>query len=167
MDFLTNVHNRRGFEYVLQVSWEEAKASKSSLSLFMIDIDDFKRYNDYYGHQEGDKCLAAVAKVIADSVRKADIVARYGGEEFAVILRDTPREAAERISRRMFDEMEKRALPNEQGTYPCVTFSVGGMTCHPAESGFPLSELVRKSDEALYIAKAMGKNRTAFHPESL
>lgn len=147
-DALTGLSNRRSMEIVFEQIFARAKRHKHSLTVIMMDIDHFKKYNDMYGHAAGDCALAGVGAIIAREMREADFAVRYGGEEFLVILPDTEtaeaREAGERI---------RKTVEEQSG----VTISLGiasyqqGMECREA--------LIKLADEALYSAKANGRNR--------
>ncbi|MDR1117434.1 MAG: GGDEF domain-containing protein [Oscillospiraceae bacterium] len=165
LDALTKVRNRRGFDAFLGHAWRAAAADGSQLTLFIVDVDYFKRFNDRYGHIEGDRCLVAVAEVLSASVRGSDFVARYGGEEFAVVLPRTDISSAENIAARMFDEMKKRGIPHEGSVADYVTFSIGIMTCYPSAGEVTQERFVAMADEALYMAKQQGRNRFVMNPD--
>ncbi|MDP9792968.1 diguanylate cyclase (GGDEF)-like protein [Catenuloplanes nepalensis] len=158
-DPLTGLPNRRRLSDVLESEWLRGRRSGRPLGLAMIDVDNFKRYNDHYGHHGGDECLRLVARTIAGAVRTTDLVARYGGEEFCVVMPDTgaddARLVAERVRRAVADLREPHA-----GSEPAiVTISVGLTAAVPA-AGQP-DELVKIADQALYKAKHDGRNRVA------
>jgi len=165
-DALTRVHNRRGFDVMLSRVLQDARVTGATVSLLIIDIDKFKAYNDTYGHVEGDRCLAAVAKSIAGSVRKNDFVARYGGEEFAVIMENTPREAAERAANQMLEDIRARQIRHEGSEVGILTFSVGGVTFKASQLSSP-DYYIKLADEGLYIAKESGRNRVIFNRQSM
>ena len=158
-DGLTNIFNSRQFYSTLRTEIERARRYNHPLSLLMLDIDDFKKYNDTYGHLEGDKVLVRFAKIIKDCLRQSDTAYRYGGEEFAVILPVTTGEqgvtAAERI---------RTSLRNEVFT-PCfganirVTVSIGVAEYLKDED---LMEFLRRADQNLYVAKASGKDQVCY-----
>jgi len=159
IDGLTGLANRRQFDEILQREWNRARRSGGELALLMIDIDHFKQLNDAFGHPEGDRCLRAVAQVLAASATRAtEWVARYGGEEFVVVLaQDTavaPRERAEAL-RVAVERLGLAAA--EPGAV--VTVSVGVAMCRPA--GDDPAALLRAADAALYEAKRAGRNRVA------
>jgi diguanylate cyclase len=160
VDFLTGIGNRKAFDMALQGSVREAGTGSYPLSLLLIDIDHFKRFNDEYGHIVGDEVLRLVARKIKENVRGRDFVARYGGEEFAVILPGTPlrgaRTVAENIRVSFSEGKLKRVRTSEYlGT---ITISVGAAQYRPGE---PLEEFIDRSDQALYFAKKSGRNRVA------
>jgi diguanylate cyclase (GGDEF)-like protein len=150
LDGLTGVANRRRFNEALDVEWRRAVRTGAPLSLLMIDIDDFKPYNDAHGHQAGDDCLCLVGTTLAESLHRAgDLVARYGGEEFAVLLPETDAEHA-RLVGEMLRERVAAAAP--------VTISVGVAAVVP-DLGGAAFVLVANADAALYEAKRSGRNR--------
>mgnify|MGYP000385494478 CR=1 FL=1 len=158
-DQLTQLANRRNFDETLEKEFKLAKRNKSPLSVIISDIDFFKIYNDTYGHQKGDDCLAAVAKLIGETPqRPTDKACRYGGEEFTVILPDTDLqgglEMSEKIRQAVFD-----ANIQHEGSKAasCVTLSLGLATYQgQVHSG---EELLKAADDALYRAKENGRNR--------
>jgi diguanylate cyclase (GGDEF)-like protein len=158
-DSLTELWNHGYFQYLLQAELEKAKITKTPLSLIMLDIDNFKIYNDMLGHQSGDKILKALATLIKNQSRKMDYVCRYGGEEFTIILPETQKKEAFLIAERIRTDVERYAfvkeeiLPNKK-----LTASMG-LSSFP-EDGFSPTELISHSDKALYEAKQKGKNNT-------
>ncbi|MDD5248363.1 MAG: diguanylate cyclase [Rhodocyclaceae bacterium] len=160
LDALTGIPNRRSFDDTLQTEWRRCQRSGQPLALLMIDIDHFKAYNDHFGHGAGDRCLAAVAALLARNLaRPGDAVTRYGGEEFAVILPETKLEGAVRIAERLREGVAALAIPHAPaaGT-PIVTISVGCAAAIPDEGGSPAA-LFALADRKLYDAKAGGRNR--------
>jgi diguanylate cyclase (GGDEF)-like protein len=161
-DKLTGIPNRRSFDTALEREWRRAQRLKVPLSLLMIDVDVFKKYNDLYGHQAGDDCLAMVARALVGGPRRAgDLVARYGGEEFVVLLFHTPRDDAAGIAERLRQSVQALGIPHEEAPAGVVSISVGGATCIPDQDGLP-ETLLRAADTALYQAKADGRNRVAW-----
>lgn len=160
-DSLTHIHNRRFFDDFLHNEWKRATRDKYAISLVMIDIDFFKPYNDIYGHQTGDDCLRGIAKAIKRSLhRPADIVARYGGEEFVVVLPETEKKGALKISEEIRNEIEMlkiKHIGNKVSSY--VTASLGIETILPNEELKDPKLLIQRADKALYEAKSQGKNR--------
>ena len=158
-DELTQISNRRAFDLYLQQEWNRAKREKLFLALIMIDIDYFKLYNDYYGHDAGDRCLHAVAQGIRQAVKRpSDLVARYGGEEFAVILPNTNREGAETVANAIQTEIRDLKLPHARSPIaPHVTLSMGVSIKIPTSSDCSL--LINTADRALYEAKNRGRDR--------
>lgn len=159
-DGLTGLSNRRHCDEYLAAEWDHALRRESQLSVLMIDVDDFKKYNDSYGHLAGDEVLKQVAQIIrANCLRATDLAARFGGEEFIMVL-DTPslihaQEVGEKLCR---DVQELRLKHCGSGNSEYVTVSVGGAMAIPRE-GFSPADLVHAADEALYEAKRHGKNR--------
>ncbi len=156
-DFLTGLANRRAFDEMLVSFVNETKAGKSSLSLLLIDIDDFKVFNDKYGHLVGDEVLKFVAKTLQKMVRGRDLIARYGGEEFAIILPEAPLNGARKVGEQIRctlseGRLKKVSTSEDLGT---VTVSIGVASYQPCESS---EDLIRRSDQALYSAKKNGKN---------
>jgi len=160
VDGLTQVANRRCFDETLEREWRRMAREQKPFSLLMCDIDFFKRYNDTYGHQEGDECLRMVARALEKSVfRPADLVARYGGEEFALLLPDANIAGAMRVAERLLETVRTLHIEHRTSTAsPHVSISVGAACFHPGRSGSP-EELIVRADQALYQSKAQGRNR--------
>jgi len=160
IDALTEVGNRRYFDQLLENEWQRAVRRADPISLLMIDIDDFKSYNDTYGHQKADQCLRQVAAALNEMIRRAgDFVVRYGGEEFAVVLPNTDREGAVIVAEQLKDGIAALNLPHEQGgAGGILTVSIGIAAGIP-RSGALKQQLVAAADSALYIAKSEGHNR--------
>ncbi len=161
-DGLTQVANRRCFDERLQSEWHRLMQAKQQLSLIMLDVDYFKRYNDCYGHQAGDTCLVKVAKAAAAAVkRSADLFVRYGGEEFAAILPNTDAAGAIAVAESMRQAIGDLAIPHEQSDVSSiVTVSIGIASMVPRRGQSP-DELIAASDRALYDAKRQGRDRYA------
>ena len=159
-DGLTGVANRRHFDRVLAQEWKRHALSASPLSLLLIDVDHFKKYNDAHGHLAGDDCLREVARTLRASVRRpADLVARYGGEEFAVVLPETERSGAIAMADTVRERLRLRGLPHGgPGAGPLVTLSIGCTSMVPT-CGDATEELIKRADRALYEAKAAGRDR--------
>jgi diguanylate cyclase (GGDEF)-like protein len=150
-DSLTALRNRRAFEERLREEVLRARRTHQPLSLLLMDIDHFKRFNDSFGHLAGDEALCEVAAILAHSLRETDLPARYGGEEFAAILPDTPRDAAAQVAERV-----RAAIARGAGTTRPITVSVGVAACGPGVD--TARALVDAADRALYRSKAMGRN---------
>jgi len=159
-DSLTDLFNRRFFQDRLTEEIERAKRHTQSLSLIMLDIDNFKKYNDTYGHQAGDEALRMIAGIIRNSVRNIDMVARYGGEEFAVILPVTEASAAKEIAERIRSGVASGYYPDETHRSAVKLTASLGIACFPQDAD-SLFDLVGNADKALYLAKVSGKNRVS------
>ncbi len=158
-DSLTQIANRHCFDRILEKEWTRLMRSQDPLSLILCDIDHFKLYNDTYGHQAGDHCLQQVAQAIQAGVKRpADLVARYGGEEFAVILPVTPLEGALRVAEEIRVRVRALGISHSESAYGCVTLSLGVATLIPQPS-VSIPTLIGAADEALYRAKATGRDR--------
>lgn len=165
-DKLTKLANRRRFDLILEQEWSRAKRASTPISLIMIDVDYFKKFNDFYGHQEGDECLAQIAKVLSHSVKRAiDLVARYGGEEFVILLSQTTHDDAFKLCEQIRNAVENLGIPHKDSPKKCVTISLGGVTVYAQES-MHATELVKMADEALYQAKALGRNTVAWYSKN-
>lgn len=160
-DDLTGLNNRRTLGEILDQEWRRARRTRSVFSLLFVDLDRFKGYNDTYGHQAGDDALAAVARCIDDNVRRPmDSVARYGGEEFVVVLPDTPAEGAAFIAEKIRSAISALAIEHAGSEYGHITASIGAAAWAPEQDG-DVTAVIRAADEALYNAKATGRNRVA------
>jgi diguanylate cyclase (GGDEF)-like protein len=159
-DGLTGICNRRRFDERMREFWRQALRDRKPLALLMIDIDCFKPFNDRYGHQAGDEVLKSVAAVLHRAARRPlDIAARYGGEEFAVALFEPTREYAASLGARILEDVRLLGIPNAGSTVDrVVTVSVGLAYILPAE-GRSVDGFIQLADEALYAAKASGRNR--------
>ncbi|WP_191600408.1 diguanylate cyclase domain-containing protein [Marinomonas algicola] len=159
IDPLTSLANRRKYQEKLQKKWDEALVAKSPLSLVVIDIDDFKKFNDQHGHAEGDKVLQRVAKVLSNHFeRPVDLVARYGGEEFVVLLPECDKEyAMEVVTECVKDVSELPHTINKDKKCNTVTISAGGVTYIPRLSD-DVGSLFSAADKMLYLSKKKGKN---------
>jgi diguanylate cyclase (GGDEF)-like protein len=133
-----------------------------SLSLIMIDIDFFKKFNDFYGHLDGDVCIQHVTQVIKSCVRRAaDFPARYGGEEFVIILPETDQAGVRAVAERIREDVAALAIPHAMSDIAeIVTVSIGCATDVPQMNAIPL-QLINQADQALYRAKTSGRNRVA------
>lgn len=165
-DQLTGVINRRGFDENLDLIWRRAIRMKLPITLLMIDIDNFKNYNDVHGHPEGDTCLKKVACAIDDTLsRPYDQVSRYGGEEFVVILPESELDGGIKIAENIRRNVEKMKLENNiNGKENYVTVSIGIATLIPVIGDDKL-EFINHSDEALYKAKETGRNKYCIYGE--
>ena len=157
-DELTHLYNARYFYAKLAEESTRACRFKHALSLILLDIDDFKRFNDTYGHLEGDKVLEVVGKTIQYCVRETDSAYRYGGEEFTVLLPYSNIEAAENAAERIRKGVSDQAFSPAPDVTEKITVSLG--VCQ-FRHGEEIEEVVRRADEAMYTAKHQGKNRVA------
>jgi diguanylate cyclase (GGDEF)-like protein/PAS domain S-box-containing protein len=162
LDGLTGLANRRHFDETLRDEWARASRDGTALSLLLMDVDHFKRYNDQHGHQAGDECLGSVARIIAGQAqRPSDLAARYGGEEFVLLLPGTDAAGCEQVGERIRQALHGLRIPH--ATNPpskCVTISLGGATGWPsAENPADHASLIAAADRALYAAKSLGRNR--------
>ena len=164
LDGLTGVHNRRYFISNFSTLIEQCARYEHKLALLMIDIDDFKQINDSYGHLEGDRILKAIANILKQCARGADIIARFGGEEFIIALQDTECEGAHQVASRILEQI--RRLPCGQGEQQRgITVSIG-LSCYTQTFNMPIKtpeQWIQEADDALYRAKRTGKNRISVH----
>ena len=167
IDSLTEVGNRRYFDQLLKNEWHRAVRRSDPIALLMIDIDDFKAYNDTYGHQKGDFCLKQVAAALNEVIKRAgDFVVRYGGEEFAVVLPNTDMEGAIAVAEQLKDSITVLNIPHEQSSVGnTLTVSIGIASGIPRE-GIDRQQIVAAADSALYVAKSEGRNRIKVATES-
>lgn len=157
VDSLTRIHNRRFFDEALETEIEKATLHGTSLVLLMIDIDDFKTYNDCNGHQKGDEALAKIGRIFKSACRGYDIVTRYGGEEFAIVFPDADGTNAYELSGRILKGMQDARFEGAE-VLPSGALTVSiGVACFP-EHARTAADLLRRADEALYVAKKSGKN---------
>ncbi|MDD5725260.1 MAG: diguanylate cyclase [Candidatus Omnitrophica bacterium] len=158
-DYLTNLWNHGYFQVLFQTEVEKAKATKSPLTLIMIDIDDFKIYNDTLGHPEGDKILKTLAGLLRNQSRKMDLVCRYGGGGFTIILPHTDKKEAFLIAERIRSDVQKYPFLNKD-VFPHKQLTISlGIATFPYDG--PLAaDLITASDKSLYQAKKDGKNNT-------
>lgn len=158
-DPLTGLYNRRYFGHYINDTYSRLKRLGKSLSVLFMDVDFFKRYNDHYGHLEGDTCLRELAQGIKDVIRDGEICARYGGEEFVVLLEDAGEDQAKIVAQRIRSAVRKLALPHASSDAASrVTLSIGIASGVPDE-GCTVEALLRAADDALYRAKSMGRDR--------
>ncbi len=177
VDALTGVANRRRLDEDLQTEWLRARRNREPISLLLIDVDYFKRFNDAYGHQAGDRCLRLIAQAMRSALhRPSDLLARYGGEEFAVVLPGTDSAGARVVAGHLLDAVSAAAIEHrESPVSPTVSISVGIGACAfrdegaghrsadlsvgPAAPNRLASDLVAAADAALYAAKEGGRRR--------
>lgn len=157
-DPLTGIANRKMLEFELKRSAKEAAGGDKPFSVLMVDVDEFKQFNDEYGHQIGDHALKLVARTLAQGIKRRDLAARFGGEEFSVVLVETPLDGAIKLAENLRARIETTKLESEgvsHGVRP-VTISIGVAQYREDE---PLKRLVGRADRALYRAKEQGRNR--------
>ncbi|WP_084534307.1 sensor domain-containing diguanylate cyclase [Paraburkholderia dilworthii] len=160
-DSLTGLNNRRTLGEILENEWRRAKRARSVFSLLFVDIDRFKAYNDTYGHQAGDDTLTAVARCIGENIRRpADTAARYGGEEFIVVLPDTSPDGATMIAEKIRLAISELAIEHSSSEHGRVTASIGSASWTPDQDA-DVRTVIKAADEALYNAKATGRNKVA------
>lgn len=162
VDGLTGVANRRRFNTALDAEWRRSRRSETPLSVLLIDIDFFKKYNDHYGHLAGDVCLQRVAAQLAQELHRShDMVARYGGEEFVCLLPECRLEGAMAKAEVLRQAIASLAIPHA-GVAPggTVSISIGG-ACLFASDAFAPTHLVDLADQQLFNAKAQGRNRVS------
>jgi diguanylate cyclase (GGDEF)-like protein len=165
-DKLTGLANRRRFDQVLEDEWRRATRAGLPLSLLLIDVDHFKLYNDHYGHTSGDECLRRVGQALGATVHRAgDLAARYGGEEFVLLLPNTSLAEAKAVAERVIQNVRSASMVHARSSHGVITVSVGGATVNPV-AAMALGQAVERADEALYRAKAQGRNRAEWAPLS-
>ena len=157
-DSLTGIANRRRLDEYIALEWDRAVRGRSTMSVLMIDVDHFKRYNDSYGHLAGDRCLREVTGAIAAVARRpADFVGRYGGEEFVVVLPETDSSGARVIAEKIRRSVEHEKIPHEGSPHRVVTVSIGCSTIRPTADQHS-AQLLEGADAAMYLAKQAGRN---------
>ncbi len=159
-DGLTGLYNRRMFDVHIDRVWRQARRESKLLSILLVDIDYFKRYNDLYGHQAGDDCLRKVANILSISARRPyDIVARYGGEEFIIVLYDPPRDYIKKLPEQLRMKVAGHNITHVGSQIADhLTISIGVAIAIPSQ-GRSHAGLIQLADEALYAAKEGGRNR--------
>lgn len=159
IDELTQIANRRQFDQMLEQHWQLSQRLSQPLSLLLCDVDHFKKYNDAYGHQAGDRCLRLIASAIA-SLGADGLAARYGGEEFAVILPQTDTTSAQTAASQILLAVQQLRIEHQPEVSRYVSLSIGAATIWPSAQNQP-ADLIRLADRALYRAKAAGRHRVA------
>ncbi|WP_196856157.1 diguanylate cyclase [Janthinobacterium sp. CAN_S1] len=158
LDSLTGIANRRRFDETLQFEWQRGQRDKTALSLLFCDIDDFKSYNDHFGHLAGDLGLKKVAAVLTEHLKRpADLAARYGGDEFALILPETEAAGALLIAEACRRHLEGLRIENPASHQGIVSISIGVATMMPSPNS-SVEQLINHADQALYAAKRGGRN---------
>lgn len=165
VDALTQIANRRAFDEFLQRSWRQLQGNESMLSLILCDVDEFKLYNDRYGHPAGDICLQQIARTLQQCIKPGiDQVARYGGEEFAIILPDTSLSGAVNVAERIQQAIAELKIPHSEAAHhPYISLSLGITGTIPAIDK-SIDHLIARADRALYAAKEQGRNTYCLYP---
>ena len=159
-DGLTGLPNRRMFESALDQEWRRARRGGKPLALLMVDVDHFKNYNDSYGHPAGDACLRIVAQTLRICARRpSDVVARYGGEEFVILLPDTDLRGGIQLGERLCAALREMDIRHETSPVSTVVTASVGVAAATPSADAEADDLVKAADEALYQAKAGGRNR--------
>ncbi|MBU0751015.1 MAG: diguanylate cyclase [Gammaproteobacteria bacterium] len=165
-DGLTGLYNRPYMDMTVDAVWDEAVRLRQAFAVLMLDVDNFKRYNDQYGHQAGDDCLRKVATILgntmaacnAEGLTQSAFAARYGGEEFAIVIPRSSSAAYEGVAAIILDDLRRSALPHEgNAEWGIVTLSVGGARLDAASG--TVADVFRVADKNLYRAKETGRNR--------
>jgi diguanylate cyclase (GGDEF)-like protein len=165
MDQLTGIPNRRNFDNRLRAEWGRSSRENVPLCLLMIDVDHFKDYNDTYGHQQGDKGLCMVAKVLTKTLKRtSDFAARWGGEELAVLLPNTDSKGGLAISEQIRKNIEAAELSLDNGVITKLTISIG-VHAHSPMQACSIDRFISSADAALYNAKGTGRNKVCLYAE--
>jgi len=165
LDPLLEIGNRRAMEIDIKCTHNLSKRYAESYAIAMIDIDNFKLYNDHYGHQAGDDALKKVTKSIKSTIRRSDRIYRYGGEELLILLPQTKSEDAKNLAQRVLCELESEKIPHCKSPYDCITVSCGlGVYSHTVKcEENEWSQIIKSADEALYAAKNSGRNQVSLN----
>jgi diguanylate cyclase (GGDEF)-like protein len=167
-DQLTKISNRRQYDQTLKIEWRRCIRDILPISMLSIDVDYFKKYNDRFGHAQGDECLYAVANCLKNIARRpGDVAARYGGEEFTVLLPSTTLANAMMLAERLRVNIERLEIKHPDSEYKILTVSIGVSSCDPKQCSdmegdmvYP-AMLMNSADNAMYLAKRQGRNRIA------
>lgn len=163
-DRLMGICNRAVFDDYFSTHHAEALGRQGQYALCMIDVDNFKKYNDHYGHAAGDEVLRTVAMVLASTLRENDFIARYGGEEIVVLLDEIDAENSRSVGERLCRLVQAKALPHQANTpHGCVTVSIG-VAVFGADPSETTTDVLLRADQALYQAKAAGRNTVVVAP---
>ncbi|MGV6825440.1 MAG: GGDEF domain-containing protein [bacterium] len=166
VDPLTGILNRRALNLKLQEAIDCTARTNANLAILLIDVDEFKKYNDTYGHQQGDQCLKTITEILREvAYRSIDIIARYGGEEFIMVLPSVDIDGAMTVAKRLQAHLAARKIPHSSSTVDtAITVSIG-IAINRHEHSKSIDELVREADLALYESKASGRNRYSLFKE--
>ena len=166
VDSLTGLFNRRHFEDVAQREWRRAFAAQPPVAVLMMDVDFFKKYNDRYGHPAGDVTLKKVAHALQTGARRVgDVLARIGGEEFAMVLPNATAEGVRELTEKIREAIASLAIDHADAPSGFVTISIGGtLVDEPADTATSFKAALKRADEALYEAKASGRDRFVLLP---
>ena len=159
LDPLTNTYNRRSFMEEANRQISGAGSPYQALSVLVLDIDHFKLVNDAYGHAIGDDVLVSIVKTCNRTLRQTDIMARFGGEEFIILLPNTDMQVAQMIADRLRNAIETTPAPTDQGPIS-VTVSIGVASLSDGQA-LTIHDIIKRADQAMYIAKQAGRNRVA------
>lgn len=158
-DGLTGIYNRMYFNQHIEEFLDRARGEEKPLTLLLMDIDQFKNYNDYYGHVKGDELLKEITKIISQSIPEDGFFARYGGEEFAILLENTKSEEGYKIAENIRRSVEARNIEHVSSTFTHVTLSIGVETIEKPGANYSATDLINAADKKLYQAKAKGRNQ--------
>ena len=163
MDQLTEIPNRRSFDIRLRLEWGRAIRENLSLCMLLLDVDQFKNYNDSYGHQQGDKALCMVARIIIKSLKRtSDFAARWGGEEFIILLPNSGSSGGMKVGERIRKSIEAEELLCKNGDATKLSVSVGVYAHLPTQNS-SIDDFILKADKAMYLAKKAGRNKVCFY----
>ena len=158
-DTLTLLGNRRGFEQSIDVAITDTQTSNEPFAVLFIDVDFFKLYNDFYGHDKGDEALIRVAQTLLRNISENDLAIRYGGEEFVVILKNTTLKQAEDVAQKILNDITDQKIEHQSSNIEKhLTVSIG-LTVYSSEQNVFYQDLLKLADQALYLAKNEGRNR--------
>ena len=163
-DVLTGIYNRRYMEESFKRTIKSLARSASVLSVMLLDVDFFKKYNDTYGHNAGDACLKSIAEVLSSCLmREDDFVARYGGEEFVMVLPNTDEHGVHVTASRLLEKVKNLNILHEKSDVAdCITVSLGCTTIAKVEHFHKGKDYIRCADKALYMSKQNGRNRSTY-----
>jgi diguanylate cyclase (GGDEF)-like protein len=162
LDALTGLPNRRGFDNRMDIEWGRASREKTPLGMIILDLDNFKKYNDTYGHPQGDILLKVVSDIINNTIKRAtDFASRWGGEEFVVLLPGTDKDGTLNVAEQIRINIKKAQVPFSDGSITNITVSCGGLSIIPSEED-SISDTIEKADQLLYSAKKNGKDQVCF-----